>query len=67
MSDSATSLGTRQGPKITMVGAGGMSFGPTMVNDVVHTSRLHGARLMLHDVNPERLERAYRFACKLNA
>jgi len=50
-----------------MVGAGGMSFGPTMVNDVVHTSRLHGARLMLHDVNPERLERAYRFACKLNA
>ena len=44
-----------------------MSFGPTMVNDVVHTSRLHGARLMLHDVNPERLERAYRFACKLNA
>jgi len=50
-----------------MVGAGGMSFGPAMVNDVVHTPNLHGARLMLHDVNPERLERAYRFACKLNA
>jgi len=44
-----------------------MSFGPAMVNDVVHTPNLHGARLMLHDVNPERLERAYRFACKLNA
>ncbi len=27
-------------PKITLVGAGGMSFGPTMVNDVVHTPRL---------------------------
>ena len=24
-------------PKITLVGAGGLSFGPTMVNDVIHT------------------------------
>jgi alpha-galactosidase len=54
-------------PKITMVGAGGMSFGPVMANDVVHTKRLRGARLVLHDVNPDRLERAYRFAVKLNA
>jgi len=54
-------------PKITMVGAGGMSFGPAMVNDVVHTSRLRGARLMLHDVDGERLQRAYQFAAKLNA
>ncbi len=55
------------GPKITMVGAGGMSFGPAMVNDVCHTEGLRGARLVLHDVNEARLERAYRFACKLNA
>ena len=55
------------GPKITMVGAGGMSFGPTMVSDVVHTRALAGARMMLHDVNPERLERAYRFAVRCNA
>lgn len=54
-------------PKITLVGAGGMSFGPAMVNDVVHTPELRGARLMLHDVNPERLQRAYQFAAKLNA
>ncbi|MBX7158687.1 MAG: hypothetical protein K1X95_00175 [Acidimicrobiia bacterium] len=54
-------------PKITMVGAGGMSFGPTMVNDVVHTPALHGARLVLHDLNAERLQRAYQFAAKLNA
>ena len=54
-------------PKITMVGAGGMSFGPTMANDVIHTRSLRGARLMLHDLNPERLERAYQFANKLNA
>ena len=55
------------GPRITLVGAGGMSFGPTMVNDVVHTKRLRGSRLMLHDMNAERLERAYQFASKLNA
>jgi alpha-galactosidase len=54
-------------PKITMVGAGGMSFGPAMVNDVVHTKRLAGSRLMLHDIDAERLDRAYRFAVKLNA
>ena len=55
-----------QGPKITMVGAGGMSFGPVMANDVIHTPELAGARLVLHDVNEARLERAWRFANKLN-
>ena len=55
------------GPKITMVGAGGMSFGPAMVNDVCHTPGLAGARLVLHDVDAARLDRAYRFAAKLNA
>lgn len=54
-------------PKICLIGAGGMSFGPTMVNDIVHTSRLAGARLVLHDVNEVRLARAYRLAAKLNA
>ena len=54
-------------PKITLVGAGGMSFGPTMVNDIVHTPGLGGARLVLHDVNADRLQRAYQFAAKLNA
>jgi len=54
-------------PKITLVGAGGMSFGPTMVNDIIHTPELAGARLVLHDVNEQRLLRAYQFAAKLNA
>ncbi len=54
-------------PKITLVGAGGMSFGPSMVNDVVHTPELAGSLLMLHDLDAERLGRAYRFAAKLNA
>jgi alpha-galactosidase len=56
-----------QGPKITTVGAGGMSFGPSMVNDVVNTPGLAGSRLVLHDINEKRLERAYVFAAKLNA
>jgi alpha-galactosidase len=54
-------------PKITLVGAGGLSFGPTMVNDVIHTPALAGSRLVLHDVDEQRLLRAYRFAAKLNA
>ncbi len=58
---------TVSAPTITLIGAGGMSFGPTMVNDLVHTPALAGARLVLHDVNEERLARAYRFAAKLNA
>lgn len=56
-----------QGPTIALVGAGGMSFGPTMVNDVIHTPALAGSRLVLHDVDEARLARAYRFAAKLNA
>lgn len=44
-----------------------MSFGPTMVNDVIHTPGLAGSRLVLHDINKDRLDRAYRFATKLNA
>lgn len=54
-------------PRITLVGAGGMSFGPTMVNDIIHTPELAGSRLVLHDVDERRLLRAYQFAAKLNA
>lgn len=54
-------------PKITLIGAGGLSFGPTMVNDVIHTPELAGARLVLHDIDPARLARAHRFAARLNA
>lgn len=54
-------------PRITLVGAGGMSFGPTMVNDIVRTPGLAGARLVLHDLDGDRLRRAYQFAWKLNA
>lgn len=38
-----------------------------MVNDVVHSPGLKGAVLMLHDIDPGRLEMAYKLACRLNA
>ena len=52
--------------KICLIGAGGMSFGPSMVNDVIHSPDLAGCLLMLHDIDQARLERAYRLACRLN-
>jgi alpha-galactosidase len=54
------------GPKICLIGAGGMSFGPTMVNDCIKTESLRGATLMLHDVSVARLERVLRGARRLN-
>jgi alpha-galactosidase len=56
----------REGPKICLVGAGGMSFGPVMVLDAVNARRMRGATMMLHDVSPERLEVARRFAERVN-
>jgi len=54
------------GPKICLVGAGGMSFGPVMVIDAVKTRRVRGATMMLHDVDPARLEVARKFATRVN-
>ena len=54
------------GPKICLVGAGGMSFGPVMVMDAVATRGIRGATMMLHDVDPERLAAARRFADRVN-
>ncbi len=56
----------RQGPKICLIGAGGMSFGPVMVLDAINTRRVRGATMMLHDVSPERLAVARRFADRAN-
>jgi alpha-galactosidase len=43
-----------------------MSFGPVMVLDAINTRRIRGATMMLHDVSPERLEVARRFAIRTN-
>ena len=54
------------GPRICLVGAGGMSFGPVMVIDAVKTRRVGGATMVLHDIDPNRLEVARRFAERIN-
>lgn len=59
-------MAEREGPKICLIGAGGMSFGPVMVLDAINTRRIRGATMMLHDISPERLEVARRFAVRVN-
>ena len=59
-------MAERAGPNICLIGAGGMSFGPVMVLDAVNSRRVRGATMMLHDVSPERLEVARRFAERVN-
>jgi alpha-galactosidase len=54
------------GPKICLIGAGGMSFGPVMVLDAINTREVRGATMMLHDVDPTRLDVARRFAQRAN-
>ena len=43
-----------------------MSFGPVMVLDAINTRRTRGATMVLHDISPERLEVALRFAHRIN-
>ena len=54
-------------PKICLIGAGGMSFGPVMVLDAINARKIRGATMMLHDVSPERLDVVYRMAARVNA
>ncbi len=59
-------MSTDRGPRICLIGAGGMSFGPVMVLDAINTRRTRGATMVLHDVSAERLEVAVRFADRIN-
>jgi alpha-galactosidase len=59
-------VGEERAAKICLIGAGGMSFGPVMVLDAINTRSLAGATLMLHDVDPQRLAVAQRFAERAN-
>ncbi len=54
------------GPKITLIGAGGLSFGPVMVLDAINSPKLRGARLMLHDIDPKKLDVVDALARRLN-
>lgn len=53
-------------PKITLVGAGGMSFGPAMVLDAINSEKLRGARLVLHDIDLVKLDVVHGLAQRLN-
>jgi alpha-galactosidase len=52
--------------RIAMVGAGGMSFGPVMTHDVIHSEKLEGSTLVLVDMDEKNLEVARAAACRLN-
>jgi len=52
--------------KIVLVGAGGMSFGPVMVHDAIHSPKIAGSELVLHDINEKRLDNAFAAADRLN-
>ncbi len=54
-------------PKICLIGAGGMSFGPAMVLDAINNPKLRGATMMLHDINLAKLNVVYNAANRLNA
>jgi len=53
-------------PKIALIGAGGMSFAPVMVNDIVHTPALKGTVLSLMDIREDRLDRAVKVAERMD-
>lgn len=52
--------------KTVLIGAGGMSFGPVMASDVLHTKSLRGSTLALMDIDQKRLDVARRVAERMN-
>jgi alpha-galactosidase len=44
------------GPKITFIGAGSVEFTYMLLGDILGYPELRGARIALHDIDPERLE-----------
>jgi alpha-galactosidase len=53
--------------KITIIGGGSYSWGPTFLRDFFITPELRGATIVLHDILPERLERVFALAQKMCA
>ncbi|MEW5947659.1 MAG: hypothetical protein AB1742_15830 [bacterium] len=54
------------GVKVVLVGAAGMSFGPVMAHDAIHTPGIRGGRVVLMDVAEKRLDEAFAAAARLN-
>lgn len=52
--------------KIVFIGAGSMSFGLSMFQDIFTSKELAGSSLALVDIDEENLERMYKLALKMN-
>ena len=49
-------------PKIVLIGGGSYSWGPTVLGNILGKQDLDDAHVVLHDINPEALERNFRLA-----
>jgi alpha-galactosidase len=47
---------------ISVLGSGSVEFGRSLVADLLTSPQLAGVRLVLHDIDPERLDTSYRIA-----
>lgn len=52
--------------KIVLVGAAGMSFGPVMVHDAVHSDKIRGCELVMMDIDQKHLDDCFAAAERLN-
>jgi alpha-galactosidase len=50
--------------KITIIGGGSYSWGPTFIKDILITPELAGSTIVLHDIDAERLDLVYRLGQK---
>ncbi|MGC9064628.1 MAG: hypothetical protein ACP5JL_08135, partial [bacterium] len=41
--------------KITIIGGGSYTWGPTLIRDIVTTEELKGSKVVLHDIDHESL------------
>lgn len=53
--------------KITLIGGGSYTWGPTFLRDLFVTPELKGSTVVLHDISAERMERVYRLGRKMLA
>jgi len=52
------------GVKIAIIGAGSVAWSAKIIRDLCVTPELYGSRVVLMDINRERLDLAYGFATK---
>ncbi|NWG33217.1 MAG: hypothetical protein HXY42_02145 [Chloroflexi bacterium] len=52
-------------PKITLIGGGSCTWGPTFMRDIFVTPELAGSTLVLHDIAPDRVDLVYALGQKM--